>query len=103
MNKRLGIVLLSMLGSVCTLASETCVENSDGVKIWYEFDSKTKTARVTHEGKRFRSWDNKYTGDVVIPSKVTYEGVEYDVTSIGNRAFSACFNLTNVTIPESVT
>ena len=39
----------------------------------------------------------------VIPSTVTYDGTTYSVTSIGNSAFSWCFSLTSITIPNSVT
>ncbi|MEG1710884.1 MAG: leucine-rich repeat domain-containing protein, partial [Clostridia bacterium] len=38
-----------------------------------------------------------------IPSKVTINNVEYNVTSIGNRAFYGCANLTTITLPRSVT
>ena len=44
-----------------------------------------------------------YTGDVVIPASVTYEGVDYDVTSIGDYTFQYSHDLTSVTVPESVT
>lgn len=44
-----------------------------------------------------------YTGDVVIPKTVTYNGTNYTVTGIGERAFIGCDGLTNVTIPETVT
>ena len=38
-----------------------------------------------------------------IPEKITYEGKDYPVTSIGENAFSGCGSLTSVTIPNSVT
>lgn len=44
-----------------------------------------------------------YTGDIVIPSSVTYNGKTFTVTSIGNEAFYKCYKLTSVTIPNSVT
>ena len=44
----------------------------------------------------------KYSGSVVIPSTVTYQGYSYRVTSIGSSAFSGC-SLTSIMIPESVT
>ena len=43
------------------------------------------------------------TGDLVIPSTVTYNDVSYTVTSIGNYAFYGCSGLTSVTIPDGVT
>ena len=46
---------------------------------------------------------NSYKGDVVIPEEVTYEGVSYSVTSIGENAFRSCYSLTSLTIPVSVT
>ena len=45
---------------------------------------------------------SNYSGDIVIPSSVTYESITYSVTSIGDGAFFNCTSLTMVTIPESV-
>ena len=47
--------------------------------------------------------DEKYSGNVVIPSSVDYNGNPYNVTSIGNNAFYGCSDLTSITIPNSVT
>lgn len=43
-----------------------------------------------------------FTGQVSIPSTVTKDGTSFDVTRIGDFAFSKCENLTSVTIPESI-
>ena len=43
------------------------------------------------------------TGDLVIPSTVTWGGTTYTVTSIESCAFHSCSGLTSVTIPSSVT
>ena len=40
---------------------------------------------------------------VTIPTTVTYNSVEYSVTSIGSFAFSYYYDLKSVTIPNSVT
>ena len=75
------------------------VASADAVEIdgiYYNLVSKIQEAEVTKN-------PNKYTGSVVIPEKVTYESVEYSVTSIENRAFEGCSGLTSVTIPNSVT
>lgn len=43
------------------------------------------------------------TGDLTIPSSVTYNGTTYTVTEIGQGAFWKCSGLTSVIIPNTVT
>ena len=64
--------------------------------IYYNINTTDNTASVTHDG-------NKYTGEVVIPATIVYDGVTYDVTEIGNSAFYKCTDMTSITIPISVT
>ena len=45
----------------------------------------------------------KYSGNVIIPSSISYDGKTYNVTSIESSAFTNCTGLTAVTIPNSVT
>lgn len=40
---------------------------------------------------------------IIIPEKVRIDGVVYTVTRIGEFAFNDCYELTNITIPSSVT
>ena len=47
--------------------------------------------------------DEKYSGDIVIPSEVTYKNRKFAVTEIGSDAFYECSSLTYETIPDSVT
>ena len=103
MLMKIRLTIVSLLVSVGVLASETSVKNEQGVEIWYDFDAEAKTASVTYKGSNFYSYDNEYTGEVVIPSTVTYEGEKYSVTSIGDDAFRSCDALTSITIPEGVT
>ena len=46
---------------------------------------------------------NYVTGNLVIPSTVTYNGTTYSLTRIDNDAFYLCSGLTSVTIPAPVT
>jgi len=71
--------------------------------IYYDFNTSNGTATVTYYA--FFSEDNAsvYSGDVVIPDKVIYNGVTYKVTAIGGAAFAYCTYLTSVTIPSSIT
>ena len=44
-----------------------------------------------------------YSGDVIIPATVTYNGTTYSVTSIDRFAFYHCVELSSIDIPNSVT
>lgn len=50
-----------------------------------------------------RSDNEKYSGNIVIPETVNYNGVDYKVVDIGNHAFYNCTELESVIIPLSVT
>ena len=43
-----------------------------------------------------------YVGEIDIPARVSFNGMDYSVTSIDGSAFSGCRNLTSVIIPEGV-
>ena len=71
--------------------------------IYYNLIPKGNVAEVTYQKVENGYPYSDYSGSVVIPEKFTYEGVEYSVTTIGERAFLDCTGLTSVTIPNSVT
>lgn len=43
-----------------------------------------------------------YSGDITIPSEVVFNGRAYKVVAIGNHAFSNCYSLGEISIPQSV-
>ena len=49
------------------------------------------------------NYDSDYTGDIVIPNRVTHDGNTYPVKGIDSHAFYNCTSLTSVTIPNSIT
>ena len=81
---------LAVLLSLPMLAEEI-----DGIN--YNLNAETKQATVIKKSS------GKYSGEVVIPESVVYEGNVYSVTSIGVKAFYNCSGLTSVTIGNSVT
>ena len=95
-------VLLSMFGAK-TNAHNIEVVNKDGVTIYYNWINNKTELAVTYRGSSHTEYDKWYSGDVVIPGSVEYNGKTYSVTSIGESAFEYCTGLTSVTIPNSVT
>ena len=85
--------LLFILLFLPMLASADAVEIEG---IYYNLTADTKVAVVTSNPQR-------YKGDVTIPSSVEYEGIKYNVTTIGDFAFYVCKDLHSVSIPNSVT
>ena len=92
------------LFAALTLSAGTLFASNTAVGgIYYYFYDANLTATVTYRGGSSAEYNNEYTGDVVIPTTVTYGGKTYSVTSIGDGAFYGCSSLTSVTIPNSVT
>ena len=70
----------------------------NGIYYNHVYNSST-AAEVTYRDSRH----NSYSGDVVVPAQVTYEGVTYNVTEIANEAFLRCEGMTSISLPESIT
>ena len=74
--------------------------------IWaYDFQSGDLYYKITSDFTvEVTNGDVRYSSNTItIPSTVTHSGAIYEVTSIGELAFAASFELTSVIIPNSVT
>jgi hypothetical protein len=83
---------------------------SSGKTLYYNITSSTSpyTVEVTYQIDGESNGDYVFyttypTGNLTIPSSVTYSGITYSVNRIGDYAFLGCSGLTSVTIPNSVT
>lgn len=92
MKKNILLLLLIMLIPVVVNAYNFYFDG-----IYYDINGNEAT--VTYR----KSSSPSYSGEVIIPSAVTYYGSTYLVTSIGQSAFEGCTSLTRVVIPNSVT
>ena len=107
MKKQISItflfsLLMSMVGTN-SFAHDIEVANSDGKTVYYKWTNNNTELEVSCRGAHFENYSNEYSGNIVIPESVTYNGTTYPVTSIDGAAFDGCSSLTSVTIPNSVT
>lgn len=80
--------------ALCSLSAMAEEVEIDG--LLYELDLNEYSATV-HKKNR------KHSGDIVIPSTISYNGVQYTVADIGEYAFEKCISITSISIPNSVT
>ena len=91
MKKKYILFLLVLLSTLTASAYDAEIGG-----FYYNFVTETKQAEVTGI-----SYISDYR--VIIPATVKYNGVIYNVTSIGREAFRNRYVLKSVTIPNSVT
>ena len=94
----IAVLLTAMVQNICAF-------EVDGIYYTTSYSGGTyqSYAIVTNSTQSEYSITPSYSGDVIIPSTVEYEGSVYEVKAIGRYAFYGCSDLTSVTIPNSVT
>ena len=89
-------VAVGLLMSVMGFAANV-IPNAEGINLYYEFNNEKNLATlVPSEG-------DAYKGVVNIPEKVLFEGTTYEVATIATGAFKDCKDLTEISIPKTVT
>ena len=96
--KRLFVILILFL-SVWKTSTAYDFE-LDGLRYITINDS---SVTVVHLPDTYNGWKVHYKGDIIIPKTVTYSGKTYTVPEIGHEAFFECYELTSITIPNTVT
>lgn len=96
--KRVCCLALLWLSTLClsVVHASTLIDG-----LYYDLDKSNHTATVTYE----TTGSNNHAllpADVVIPESVTYEGITYSVTKIGNEAFANCKMLESISVPSTV-
>jgi hypothetical protein len=72
--------------------------------VYYYFYPETKTATVAYNENYIYNNSANYTqSEIIIPEMVNYNGSEYKVTSIENRAFYNCTQITSISIGKNIT
>ena len=103
MKKSILLVLVVMT----SIVSNAYDAKIDG--IYYNFSD--DEAEVTFQERHMWTKDDvvlytpssDYSGALVIPASVDYDGKTYSVTAIGDSAFYMCYEITSVTLPKGLT
>lgn len=93
-SKKMGLqaFLVAILLMTGNLLANAETVNVGGVN--YNLNHSDMTAEVAEY--------NEVSGDIVLPASLSYGGLKYTLTSIGEGAFYGCENLTRIDIPASV-
>ncbi len=97
MKKVLSLLCALMIGAGTLFAEAVRIGY-----IWYNLDEATQSAAVTFQGITHDEFE-EYSGYLTIPEKVTYNDVEYTVTTIGENAFHGCMSLYGIQLPNTIT
>jgi precorrin-6B methylase 2 len=105
--RRIQVLALLFVAAFCMAVTPVTAHDIEaeysGKIIYFKFINDNTELEVSYRGTNSSSYSNEYTGNVIIPQAVNFNGKNYPVTSIGEYAFYFCRGLTSVTIPNSVT
>ena len=97
MKKKIFLVLFAAIAGTNVLFADGTLIG----ELYYNLNTSKKTATVTYQTKDGDNYADLTT--VNIPATVTYDGVTYNVTAVGQDAFMDCLNITSVTLPDGIT
>ncbi len=105
MKKLIFTFILATLCGISAFAYDFSAVCSSGQTLYYNITSYAYpyTVKVISQNQNSPFYSSYPTGNLIIPSSVTYNGRTFSVTALANSAFFGCSGLTTVTIPNSVT
>ena len=98
--KKLFIFLFLFFINFSSYAYDFSAFNADGISFFYSLNENGGVTVTNTQSSYPRKY---YSGDIVIPETVEYQGKTYIVTGIDDSAFSGSGGLTSISIPNSVT
>lgn len=107
MKNKISTLLFAVLASVC-MVNAASYSNIKIGNLYYNLNDdygywENNQYYQDYYRAEVTSNPNKYSGKVVVPDSVTYQGQKYAVKSIGSSAFQDCSNLTMVELPVGIT
>ncbi len=100
LRSTLLLIVLMFIAPVC-LAQEYEYADFMEDNVFYKILEDSTTVEVCFQNSFGAVYVYSYSGDVVIPSKVTHDGKTYDVIGISGGAFYMC-DITSLSIPNSL-
>lgn len=108
---------LGLSSDAIIYVENNAIDAYKGTEPWNNYEIKSTDeypiGDIIVDGLKYRIYPNKEAellsnnydieGDFIIPSEFTYSNETYNVTGIGMRCFSNCDNITNITLPETIT
>ncbi len=103
MKKVCKALTISLLLLSSNLMGHDLSVTLNGHKIYFNITSEAeKRVEITYCGSIADGQPSWYVGNLTIPAKIRHSNTIYNVTSIGDKAFSGAYELTGVVIPAGV-
>lgn len=103
---RLLFFTATLLSSIITASADSYCDFTVNNIHYIYLSGKPDEVAVSYdeyESGRYGGYYNDYTGNVTVPATVTYNSKTYKVTAVGSHAFTECYNLTSVSLPNTIT
>ena len=96
--RKIFLVLALLMTAFTAISQKFSAVCESGQTLYYNIiDEENHYVELRREGYQL------FSGDIIIPGEVTYNGTVYTVKGIGSRAYYDCEGLTSVVIPNTIT